>query len=362
MAPINSPLLTRRVIQWLALRLTLPLLLLNAWCLLIIFRYFQTPITLLVVGAIVAFLLQYPLRGLQRLGLKRNLATAIVLLGALLGAVLAGMTLIPVLIHQAEQLATTLELWETTAAPQIQALHSWAAQRNIPIDIDQMLSAITDRLSTEAQTLAVRLPELILGTFGGLLEVGLGLVITIYLVSRGDQVWNGLLSWLPPGLRADVRTALPRSFQNYFIGQGALALALGVSMSIAFMLFRIPFGLLFGAFIGLMALFPYGGAIAITLVTLLVSLKGISLGLRVLLIAVLIDQVVESGIAPRFLGQLTGVHPVWVILALLVGGKVAGFLGFILAVPLASFIKIMMVNYSPSPPAVELPDNRIQDS
>jgi predicted PurR-regulated permease PerM len=353
---IKFRLLTIRIVQWLTWRLTLPLLLLNAWCLLLIFQYFRTPVTLLVVGSIVAFLLQYPLRRLERLGIKRNLAIGIVLLGALLLVTLLGMTVIPVLIQQAEQLTNTLGIWENTAAPQIQALHDWVARRNIPIDFNQVLLAITDRLSNEAQTLTTRLPELILGTFGGVFEFSLGVVITIYLVAKGDQLWNGILDWFPPRLRADIRTALPRSFQNYFIGQGAVALTLGVLMSLAFVLLQIPFGLLFGAFIGSMALFPYGAAIAIALVAILVSLKSIGLGLRVVLIAVLIDQMVESGIAPRFLGKLTGVHPVWVIIALLVGGKIAGVLGFILAVPLASFIKIMLVSYRPQSPAVESPE------
>lgn len=349
----KSSLLTTRVIRWLAWRLSLPLLLLNGWCLLVLLQYFRTPITLLVVGALLAFLLQYPLRGLEHLGVKRNLAVLIVLLGALLVVTLLGISLIPELIRQADQLTKSLISWEKTAEPQIQALHNWAANRGIPINIDSVIPTLTSRLSEQAQTLATKVPELILSTFGGVFELVLTIVITIYLLIKGDQLWNGLLEWLPINFSAGVRRNLPRSFQNYFIGQGAVALLLGISMISAFLLFRIPFGVLFGAFIGVMALFPYGGTIAIVLVAILVTLKSLSLGIRMLLVATIVDQIIENGIAPRFLGELTGVHPVWVIVALIVGGKVAGVLGFILAVPLASFVKSTMTDYKRKyPPAV----------
>lgn len=73
--------------------------------------------------------------------------------------------------------------------------------------------------------------------------------------------------------------------------------------------------------IGTLALFPYGGTIGISLVSLLLAFKSIWLGLIVLAIATVIDQIVENGVAPSLMGQLTGLHPVWVVIAILVGGK-----------------------------------------
>jgi predicted PurR-regulated permease PerM len=341
----KSSLLTTRVLRWLAWRLSIPLLLLNGWCLLILLQYFRTPISLLVVGALLAFLLQYPLRGLEHLGMKRSLAILVVLLGALLVVTVLGITLIPELIRQADQLARSLTNWQRTAEPQIQALHTWATNRGIPININGAVPALTARISSQAQALAAKVPEFILSTFGGVFELVLTIIITIYLLVKGEQLWNGILEWLPAKFSTSIRKHLPRSFQNYFIGQGTVALLLGAAMILAFLLFRIPFGVLFGAFIGVMAIFPYGGTVAIVLVAILVALKSLTLGIRMLLVAILVDQMIENGIAPRFLGELTGVHPVWVILVLIIGGKVAGVLGFILAVPLASFVKSMMTDY-----------------
>ena len=88
-----------------------------------------------------------------------------------------------------------------------------------------------------------------------------------------------------------------------------------------------------------MALFPFGAALSISLVSFLMALKSIWLGLRVLAVAFVVEQIVESVIAPRLLGEFTGLNPVLVLVSLLIGAQVGGFLGLVLAVPVASFIK-----------------------
>jgi predicted PurR-regulated permease PerM len=60
---------------------------------------------------------------------------------------------------------------------------------------------------------------------------------------------------------------------------------------------------------------------------------------KVLATAVVIDQLIDQAIAPRLLGKFTGLRPIWVLIALLVGTNVAGVLGLLIAVPVAGFIK-----------------------
>jgi predicted PurR-regulated permease PerM len=100
-----------------------------------------------------------------------------------------------------------------------------------------------------------------------------------------------------------------------------------------------PLALLFGLAIGLASVIPFGGTTTIIIVSLLVALQDFSLGVRVFLIAELILQVHENVIGPRIFGEITGLNPVWTLTSLFIGIKVAGFLGLIMAVPIASFIK-----------------------
>ncbi|MEO0928396.1 MAG: AI-2E family transporter, partial [Cyanobacteria bacterium J06643_13] len=78
-------------------------------------------------------------------------------------------------------------------------------------------------------------------------------------------------------------------------------------------------------------------------------------GLKVLAIAFVIEQIVESVIAPRLLGEFTGLNPVLVLVSLLVGAQLGGFLGLILAVPIASFIKTLFLLLELAPEYDEIP-------
>ncbi len=69
------------------------------------------------------------------------------------------------------------------------------------------------------------------------------------------------------------------------------------------------------------------------------ALQNFWLGVEVAGIAVAIDQINSNFIAPRILGNLTGLNPVWVVVSLLIGAKLGGVLGLLIAIPLASFIK-----------------------
>jgi predicted PurR-regulated permease PerM len=74
-------------------------------------------------------------------------------------------------------------------------------------------------------------------------------------------------------------------------------------------------------------------------ITLLIASHDFWLGVKVLVVAFVVDQVIDQAIAPRLLGSFTGLRPVWVLISLVVGTYVGGLLGLVVAVPLAGFIK-----------------------
>jgi predicted PurR-regulated permease PerM len=128
-----------------------------------------------------------------------------------------------------------------------------------------------------------------------------------------------------------------------------LGTCLGSAMTILMLWLRVPFGLLFGLTIGTMALVPFGGTVGILVVTLLVALRDFWLGAKVLAAAVLVQQIIENLVAPRVLGSVTGLNPVWVFVSILAGARIGGLLGVIMAVPTAVVIKsLLLVLRSPS--------------
>ncbi|RUT00139.1 hypothetical protein DSM106972_075870 [Dulcicalothrix desertica PCC 7102] len=138
-----------------------------------------------------------------------------------------------------------------------------------------------------------------------------------------------------------LQNSLRQTFENFISGQFIIATILTVLQTSAFLLLNVPFGLLFGVVIGIMSLIPLGGATSIALIGLILTIQDFWVGIKVLVITVILGQINETLIAPRILGNLVGLNPFWLLISLFLGARFAGPLGLFLAVPIASFIKIL---------------------
>lgn len=325
--------------RWLSIGLAFPIAILNGWLLVQFVQYFQPLVSIFVATILLAFVLNYPIQFLQERGVKRNFAVVIVLLLAVVILVALGITLVPLIIQQLNELANILPFWIDSAGQQIQALQSWAATQQLPVNLTGLATQILERLSNQLQSFTGRILSVAFDTIGVVVNVLLTVVLTVYMVLNGESLWDGVFQWFPPHIGPKVRQLLREDFHNYFIGQATLGAVLGVAITLAFLTLRVPLALLFGIAIGFFSLFPFGTGIGISIVSFLVALQNIWLGVEVLGIAVAIDQVNANFIAPRILGNLTGLNPVWVVISLLIGAKLGGVLGLLIAIPIASFIK-----------------------
>lgn len=107
-----------------------------------------------------------------------------------------------------------------------------------------------------------------------------------------------------------------------------------------FVVLKVPFALLFALLIGAAELIPFIGAtLGIGTVTILVLFQNWWLAVQVALAAIFMQQIKDNVLAPQLMGNFTGLNPIWIFIALLLGAETAGFLGAIVAVPLAGTIK-----------------------
>lgn len=333
-----------KVHQWLTLGLPFPLIVVNGWLALQVFQYFQPIFTIFGLAAVLAFILNYPVQFLQQRQVKRNYAVLWVFLLSLGILVTLGITIIPILLKQLTESAKLLPDWIDSGKQELQALDNWAATRNLPINLSQLAMQLTDRLPDELESLAEQLLSLALGTIDSVSEVVLTVVVSLYLLLDGERLWNSIFQRLSPRFGPLVQHSLQQNFQNYFKGQVALAALVGFSMTSVFLALGVPFGLLFGLSVGFLTLIPFGDVLGFGLVSLLVASHDFWLGVKTLVVAVLVDQVIDQVIAPRLLGSFTGLSPIWVLAALAVGTKVGGLLGLLTAVPLASCLKDILNN------------------
>ncbi len=324
-----------------------PALVLNAWALSTILGYFESLFVIVLVASLLSFLLNYPVRWLERQGAVRAQAALLVFLFALTVIFALGVTLVPLAIAQAQQLVARLPEWIDSGQRQLMALNEYVDNFGLPISLDGLIVQVNDRLKSELQAIAGQVVNLAVSftvvTVVRLLDVLLVVILTFYLLQHSDEVWQGIVDWLPPNLRQPFTDTLRLSFQNYFIGQIILAICMAVGLTSTYVLLKVPFGLLFGLTVGFMALVPFGGTVGIATVTLLVALQNIGLALQVLAGSVIVQQIVENLIAPRVLGSVTGLNPFWVFIALLTGARVGGLLGVIVAVPSAVVVKEILL-------------------
>jgi len=325
--------------RWLNIGLAFPIIILNGWLLLQLIKYFQPQVSVLASAILLAFVLNYPIHFLQERGVQRNLAIVGVLLltVVILGAV--GITLVPIILQQLNELANILPSWIDSGTQQLQALQYWATTQQLPVNLSGLFTQLLDRLSSQFQTFTGKILSFAFDTIGVFVNLLLAVVLTIYLVLNGDRLWDGIYQWFPAHIGTQIRTLLREDFHNYFIGQATLGAVLGVVVTLAFLLLQVPLALLFGLGIAFFSLFPFGTGIGIAIVSLLVALQNFWLGVEVLGVAVAIDQVTSNFISPRIMGNLTGLNPVWVVISLLIGAKLGGVLGLLIAIPVASFIK-----------------------
>lgn len=328
-----------KIPRWAIAGVAFPLIVLNGWLIIQLAALLQPITSIAITAGLVAFLLDYPIKLLEKRAVPKGWAIAIVLLTALAVVTFLIIFLGPLIWKQLNGFADRLPRWIEAAKTQLLTLDNPPFLQTFPVDLNQLAIEAANRLSTSLQAATSQVITVTLSTINRTLNVVATVVLSILLTINGESLWNGLLSWLPKSWQSVIRDSLKPSFRRYFSGQASLALILATAQSIAFILLDVPFGLLFGIGIGLVSLIPFGGTVAILGVSTLLAFQSGWLGLKVLVTAILIGQVNDNVVAPRLIGGVTGLNPVIVILAIFTGAKFAGFLGLLLAVPTASFIK-----------------------
>lgn len=329
--------LSELIRRYLLYGLSGPIIVLNLWVLGQVFKYFEGLISFTILSAILALILDYLVRLFERLKLTRTQAVMLVLVVFLVLLVVLGFTLIPIVVSQATQLLQGLPGLLEAGNRNVIWLQRLINQHNLPFDLNQ----ITNQINSQIQALLADLPELAINTVGQIFATILLIVLSFYMLLYGERCWKGVINLLPSKLAEALSTSLKQQFHQFFLSQVLLALVMVAFLIPTFLVLRIKFALLLVLIIGIFQVIPlFGATIGIGLVTFLImGLHGFLPAVQVVLASVFFQQITDNIIAPRLRGNFTGLNPIWIIIALLIGGRVAGFIGVVLAMPIAATIK-----------------------
>jgi predicted PurR-regulated permease PerM len=314
------------------------LLLLSVWLL----REILLPF---VMGMVLAYLFS-PLAGLlKRRGISRTIGALLIITLVVLGFILLLLLIAPVL---GSQLAAFVESLPRNIA-RLQALVS---EQSLPWlrsllgeSIGTGDAAIGDLLTQGAGWIAGFMKSLWSGG-AALISIFSLVVVTpivaFYLLVDWDRMIAKVDSWVPDRQRETVRCLareIDAGISGFVRGQSTVCLLLGAFYAISLSMAGLNFGMLIGLVAGIITFVPYVGSL-----TGLVLAVGVAVAQfwpdwgSILLIAgiFLFGQFIEGNfLQPKLVGESVGLHPVWIIFALFASGYLFGFVGMLLAVPIA---------------------------
>lgn len=304
------------------------------WALVQLLAYFQTVIVIFTFAAILAFLLSYPVKWLQKF-LPHGIAVIIVFLISVI--FLSGLliTIGVAVLSQGQQLIDSISNFLTSLIPFLERIEETLRERNLQID----LSVIQEQLRNQAiSTLVTSLTILqqLLTNFVTFIIIA---VVAFFMLLDGEKLWKFILRLLPSHHRVRFTTILRRSFLGFFRGQLLLTLFLSTATFIVFILLNVPFALLLSLIVGILDIIPgIGATLGISVISLIVLSQNVWLALKVLMACIVLQQIQDNLIAPRVMQGALNLNPVVVFFALLIGARVAGLLGIFLSIPITGII------------------------
>jgi predicted PurR-regulated permease PerM len=173
-------------------------------------------------------------------------------------------------------------------------------------------------------------------------------VVAFYLIYDWHRMIAAADSWIPVNQRDTVRALaheVDAAIAGFVRGQSAVCLILGSFYAVALTMSGLNFGLLIGLISGLITFVPYVGSMTGLVLALGVAVAQFWPDYYSILLVLgifLVGQFLEGNVlSPKLVGESTGLHPVWVIFALLAFGYLFGFVGLMVAVPLAATIGVL---------------------
>ncbi|MBP6767562.1 MAG: AI-2E family transporter [Reyranella sp.] len=310
-----------------------------------------------VVGMVVAYFLDPVVVRLQRARMSRTMATTLVTIVAVLVAVGVVMAILPPLFGQIQSLITKAPEYFVKALGRIQPLLEPLRGR---LGLDP--PSLHD-LQSEATQWAGKGLEVAGGIAGALAERGvaiinlLGLlfitpVVTFYMLRDWEKLVAAIDNSLPLEHADTIRKLTAESnaaIAGFVRGQALVCLALGTFYGIGLTLVGLQFGLVIGLVAGAISFIPFVGTFVGGVMALGMALAQFPpewIGVVKVAAVFVVGQMLEGNfLSPKLVGDRVGLHPVWIMFALLAGGSLFGFTGVLIAVPVAAVLGVVVRHF-----------------
>ena len=341
-AALLTPVARRQLLFW--------LLVLAAFiAFLFVFRDILLPF---IAGAVLAYFLDPIADRLERAGLSRTVAATLILLVFLLLFTVALLLIVPVLSQQFLGFVERMPGYVQRLREQVATVDAPWFERLIGEGRSNLQENLNAVLTEGAQWLGAIFTRIWSGG-RALVDIVSLLVVTpivaFYLLLDWDRMVATLDGWVPPRNRDTVRAVMrdvDGAIAGFVRGQGTVCLVLGTFYAVALTALGVNFGLLIGMFAGVISFIPFVGSIVgfvLAVGVALVQFWPDFVWIAAVGAVFMLGQFLEGNfLQPKLVGSSVGLHPVWLMFALLAFGALLGFTGLLIAVPAAAAIGVLV--------------------
>ncbi|MFS1704583.1 AI-2E family transporter, partial [Alteromonas sp. AMM-1] len=307
-----------------------------------------------IVAAIIAYLLDWPVSQLTRIGMKRTLSCSLVLLCFVSVMVLLLIGLVPVVTKQSMSLVQELpNIW--------QKAQDWLLTLPDKYPEYVQFSQIYEMMEGANQHLVDFGQEALSASFSSIASVAALLIylilvpLMVFFMLKDKPYFTESISRLLPRERrliTQVGNEMNVQIANYIRGKVIEIIIVGAVSCVTFAIMDLRYSLLLGVLVGLSVLIPYIGAAVVTIPVAVVAMFqwGITPEFWYLMVAYGIIQALDGNLlVPILFSEAVSLHPLYIIVAVLFFGGLWGFWGVFFAIPLATLVKAVISAWSSSP-------------
>lgn len=296
------------------------------------------------ISALIAYLLNPVVEFFEKKDLTRIGSVILVYIILLVLILFLGIFVLPKLFRDISILAESFPQYSQQIQIFIKNFQDGYINSNLPQGIKDIIDDNILLIQTFVMSFLQKTADLLIAFFSKIYNFILIPVITFYMLKDSDYFKNQFILLIPKSKRGRLLYLfkdIDNVFGKYIRGQILISMFVGILTTIVLIIIKVRYALVLGIFSGLSNIIPYFGPIIGMIPTLIFALLDSPSKAMYAAGAYLLIQQIESGIiAPKIIGESVGIHPVYIILALLIGSKLFGVIGLIIAAPAAAVIKI----------------------
>lgn len=293
---------------------------------------------------ILAYLLNPIVQVFEKRNIPRIYSVIIVYLIFLALILVFALILVPRLIKDIKVMVVNLPYYSLQFQNMVNSFQETYMNSNLPQGIKDVISESIINLQDLIIVTLQSILDSVVNAFSKILNIIIVPVIVFYLLKDAAYFKKQALLLLPKKHRNKTILLfrdIDNAFGRFIRGQIIVAMFISILTTTALTIINVKYAVILGLFAGISDIIPYFGPIIAIIPTVLFALFDSPAKAIYAAFAFILIQQIEGGIlTPKIIGESVGVHPVYVILSLFIGGKLMGIVGMILAVPVLVAIKL----------------------